>query len=377
MSLFPTAAKLARPRLPILFGLLASLYSSVVAAETAPAVWGERYARAKAALAEGRSADAERELEALAADAPTKEQERLARELLDVAREAARRERVSPDIRTTDELSVLYTSAFVYGLGTSAWVVLQIRPENLAGAVLPFAALTASAVGGVAVADDYRPFRRGVPHSIAAGLYLGFGQGVWVVGYQHAGAVRRDDGTRWGSETVSTVLWTGATLGGVTGGLVGAWREPTPGRVSFTASAGTWAGLVGGFAAASLQKHDRRRGETSFATGGVTYNLGVLSGLAFAPLIAPSVARVRFVDLGAVGGGLLGAGAYAIALESRASTRGGLGSAALGIAAGIGVTWWLTEDMPTDPPAGAPKASVRPLLTPTDGGWLVGLHGEL
>ena len=60
-------------------------------------------------------------------------------------------------------MTVLYATAFVYGLGTSAWVALMTQPKNLGAAVLPFAFLTTASVGGVALADGYRPFRRGVP----------------------------------------------------------------------------------------------------------------------------------------------------------------------------------------------------------------------
>jgi hypothetical protein len=345
-----------------------------------PEAWRARYERAKQMLAEGRAAEAAEEFEALEEGAPTTADERLVRELEAVALAAAQRQQKPPppaNVRSSDELTFLYASAFIYGLGTSTWVVLLTKPESLAGAVLPFAGLTTSAVAGVAVADGYRPFRRGVPHSIAAGLFLGAGQGVWVVGYQHAAATRRDDDSQWQSEQVAGALWAGATLGGIAGGLVGAWREPTPGRVSFTASAGVWAGLIGGFTAAALQPDDDRRGETAFATGGATYNLGILGGIAFAPLIAPSVARVRFVDLGAIGGGLLGSGVYAIAAESSATPRGGLGFAALGASAGLGVTWWLTEGMPRDPPSAPPSASVRPFAVPSQGGLILGLHGEL
>jgi hypothetical protein len=362
------------------FALAAVLsFPALASAEPNAAKWHERYERAKDTLAQGRAADASKEFESLAADAPTPEDERLARELLDVARETARRYQsyLAPHVRSSDELTVLYASAFVYGLGTSSWVVLLTKPESLAGAVLPFAGLTTSAVAGVAVADGYRPFRRGVPHSIAAGLFLGFGEGAWLIGYQRAGAARRDDGSGWQSEEVAGALWAGATLGGITGGVIGALREPTPGRVSFTTSAGVWGGLIGGFGAAALESRDERRGETAFAAGGLTYNLGILGGIVFAPLVAPSVARVRFADLGAIGGGLLVSGGYAILAESSATARGGLGFAALGAAAGLGVTWWLTEGMPSDPPSKPATASVRPLALPTEGGLILGLHGAL
>ena len=349
-------------------------------AATDEARWRERYAHARAALIEGHDKEAARELEALAGDAPTDDDAKLARELASVARATARRSGgpEEPHIRSSDELSVLYASAFIYGLGTGGWVVLLTQPDNFAIAILPFVGVTGAAVGGVALTDGYKPFRRGVPHSIAAGLYLGLGEGAWIVGLQHAGATRRDDDSRWGAPEVATALWAGATAGGVVGGFVGALREPTPGRVSFTSSAGTWTGLASGFLGAALEPRDRSRAEAAFLVGGVGYNLGILAGIAFAPLVAPSVTRVRFMDLGAIAGGLVGGGTYAIVANDSANVPAGLGSAAAGMVAGIGLAWWLTSGMPHDPPEQQPAGmSLHPLVTPTAGGFLVGVNGEL
>jgi hypothetical protein len=371
---------MARPHRPVLPALALacalSLFQHPLSAAPDEASWREEYARAKALLVDGRAPEAARALDALAASAPTPVDAAVARELAAVARASIDRRAPAPGphLRTPDELSILYTSAFVYGLGTGGWMVLLTRPSHLAGAALPFVGFTTAAVGGVAMIDAYKPFRRGVPHSIAAGLYLGLGEAVWVIGLEHAAATRRADGSRWSAEMVGTALWSGATLGGIVGGVVGAWREPTPGRVSFTSSAATWAGVTSGFLAAAVESRDRSRGETAMAVGGVGYNLGLVGGIVVAPLLAPSVARVRFADLGAVGGGLLGAGAYAVAAERTATVRGGLGFAALGMASGLGLTWWLTEGMPRDPSA---DASVHATLVPTAGGLLGVLRGEL
>lgn len=361
--------------------MLATLLAAGAAqAAASEADWRERYHRARTSLIEGNSAEAARELEALAGDAPTDEDAKLARELASVARATARRSGgpEEPHIRSSDELSVLYASAFIYGLGTSGWVVLLTQPDNFAVAILPFVGITGAAVGGVALTDGYKPFRRGVPHSIAAGLYLGLGEGAWIVGFQHAGATRREDDSRWGAPEVATALWAGATAGGVVGGFVGALREPTPGRVSFTSSAGTWTGLASGFLGAALESRERSRAEAAFLVGGVGYNLGILAGIAFAPLVTPTVTRVRFMDLGAIAGGLVGGGTYAIVANESANVPAGLGCAAAGMVAGIGFAWWLTGGMPHDPPEQQPAGmSLHPLVTPTVGGFMVGVNGAL
>src|SRR5690606_20993390 len=130
------------------------------------------YREATNALLAERYEEAVLELQWLVQTAPTAADGRLASALLSVARTPpARSAEEAPELRSRDELSVLYSTAFVYGLGTSAWLTLQIKPQTVAGALLPFAAITTAAVGSVAVADNYRPLRRGLAHSIAAGLY--------------------------------------------------------------------------------------------------------------------------------------------------------------------------------------------------------------
>jgi hypothetical protein len=360
----------------VLAVLLAGLCSPRTAsAQAARADWDERYAKARQLLVSGHEAEAAPEFDQLSAAAPTAEDARRASELAEICHAKLRAQADAGRLRSTGEMTFLYSTAFVYGLGTSAWVALMTQPKNLGGAVLPFAVLTTAAVGGVSLADSYRPFRKGVPQSIASGAYLGFGEGIWLVGIQHAGATRRDDGSAWDGKRVATALWGGATLGAIGGGVIGALRQPTPGRVSFTLSTSLWGGLVTSFAAGALSNDESRRTEQAFTVGMVGYNVGLASGLIFAPSIAPSVARVRFVDLGGIGGGLVGAGAYALAAGG-GDSRASLGAASLGAVVGLGLTWWATSGMPSDPPKG-PSLALMPGLVRTRDGWLATVSGEL
>ncbi len=328
-----------------------------------------RFARARAALIDNRDEEALAAFEILAEDAPTAEERRVAEEFANLARErvaARQRELPPPHVRTTDELSVLYTTAFTYGFGTSAWLALQVKPSNFAAAVLPFVAITGAAVGGVALVDSYSPFRLGVPQSISAGTILGTLEGVWLVGYQHAVASRRDE-DQWGSPTVATFLWAGATLGGVAGGLIGAAREPTPGQVSYTTSGGLWGGIAGALIAGAAESQTSYRAERAYAIGALGYNAALLAALATSPQLAPSVARVRLVDLGGLAGGLLGAGGYLLIADDAASSRAAMGAAAGGALLGLGFSWWATSGMPEEPhpPAEQPLLSrLRPTVVP-------------
>jgi hypothetical protein len=307
--------------------------------------WRERYARAQQQLVEGRDADAAAEFDSLAIHAATPEDRKVAEEMGKVARARlafqARRP-IAPHLRTSDELSLLYTTAFVYGFGSSAWLALQLQPKTFAGAVIPFVVLTSASVAGVAVVDDYRPFRLGVPQSIAAGMFLGIGEGAWLVGYEHSVAKRRDDASYW--------------------------RAPT-----------LWPGFVVSMGSAALQPNPERRSETAFATGGAAYNLGLAAAIAFGPRLSPSLARVRFVDLGGLAGTLLGVGSYLLVAGSDNSSRGSLSAAALGAASGVGVAWWATAGMPSDRRgAGASDSlKLRPVFAPVERGWTLGVAGTL
>ena len=102
------------------FTRTASAQSDAAVRDDAADAWRERYTRARGDLVEGRYQRAERELIELAKIAPTPADAARALDLADLARASRMRaERTGgPHVRTSDELSVLYTSAFIYGLGT-------------------------------------------------------------------------------------------------------------------------------------------------------------------------------------------------------------------------------------------------------------------
>jgi hypothetical protein len=344
--------------------------------------WNERYARARARFLGEEYAAAAHMLGELAETAATQSQRELATELASIARAKLAANATQPALRTTDELTTLYATAILYGLGTSAWLALQAEPNNIAGALIPFATLTPAAAGVIALADGWRPLRHGIPHAIAAGMYLGFGEGLWLAGFQRAYASAHQGVEHWGAQRLSTALWLCATGGSLAGGLIGAINRPTPGRVSFTASSAIWSGALGAFVAHALSADADERGQLTYIVGGLAYNAGLLGGIVFGPVFAPSVARVRYVDLGGLFGALLVGGTYAL-LVGAADSRVGMGLAAVGGALGLGVTAWATRDMLPDrshdrlQPLIGGRASLRPTLVPAPGGFVAGLSGEL
>lgn len=370
----------------VVLGLLSCKASSTYAqGSNASQLWAARYARARESLMREAWAEAARELSQLSETAPTPAQGLLARELTSFARAKIERSAaLQPSLRTADELTALYTTAVMYGLGASAWLALQVQPNNVAGALVPFAVLAPAAVSVVALADRYRPLRHGIPHAIAAGMYLGFGEGLWLAGYQSAYASAHPGVERWGPQRASTALWLAATAGGIAGGLIGAVNRPTPGRVSFTASTAIWGGAIAAFAMHALEPNARERGQRTYLVGALAYNAGLLAGIVFGPVVAPSVKRVRYTDLGGLLGALLVGGGYAL-LARDVDSRVALGLAAVGSTVGLGVTTLATRNMPPDrshdqlPPVFGQRAqaALRPTLVPMQGGFLAGLSGEL
>jgi hypothetical protein len=370
----------------------------IAAATPAPASrseWRKRYDAAREDLVDGRFRRAEVALRALAVEAESASDRALALEMARLATEYAERAeaggrappRPGRDIRTTDELTLLYASSFLYGVGTGTWFLLQVQPDSAITATLPFAALTAAPVIALATIDGYYKLPRGVPHSISSGLYLGLAQGAWLSAFQHARAERvkaeSDPASdlRWSPESTATVLWASATTGAVLGGALGSSLVTTPGRVSFTASTALWSGTIVGLGTGAIHPDDERRSERAFLAGGVGLNAGIAAGLLFAGEVSPSVARVRLVDLLGVAGALTTTGVY-LSLASDAEPRMAEGLAAAGAVAGLATGWLVTSGMPRESPSPTQARSAMPLtLQPSvravPGGATLGVGGTM
>ena len=84
------------------------------------------------------------------------------------------------------------------------------------------------------------------------------------------------------------------------------------------------------------------------------------------------------MDLGGIGGGLIGAGLYTLAADEGGRSRATFGASSLGAVAGLALSWWATSGMPSDPPAEhARPLALLPSLVRTPDGWLATVSGEL
>ncbi|MBK7579736.1 MAG: hypothetical protein IPI67_05945 [Myxococcales bacterium] len=394
----PSAAPPASPPPPALTAAtpapappLAPQQANPVSVGTAS--WSERYQHARERLLAGDFQSAEQELSDLAQVAPGPIERSLAVELAHLARTWRSRGLVfvrnkdlgdasikarAVDERSTDEIAVLYLNSVVYGLGTGGWLAVQTEPDSAAGYILPSLALGGASAGAVAILDSGRPLRYGVPQSIVSGMYVGLSEGlVWTFWNQS----RTDRQDEWSGKTVATLIWGSATAGAIVGGAIGSTSGTTPGRASFIGSAALWGGLVAGMGVAALHEENYAQDDAALLGAGIGMNAGVVGALLAAGPVSPSIARVRFLDLGGIAGGLVFGGLYISAAGDGSDARAALGLTSLGIASGLGTAWFLTESL--EPDRGADSASsnrsgeIATAIAPTRGGFVLRMSGWL
>jgi hypothetical protein len=385
-------AALAHPEVLFAQGADATSDTSAVSDAKLADQWQRRYQQARERLLARDFERARIEFAALASAAPDAPRAALARELASLSAgfqahgQAGALEPSSAagdGQRTTDELSWLYLTAVAYGLGTGGWLAVQTEPDSAAGGILPALGLAGAAAAAVAFADSRDAFAYGVPQSITTGLTLGVAEGAaWAVWNQSR--VRAAD--EWEDKMLATVIWGASTLGAVAGGAVGALAGTTPGRASMVGSSGIWTGVLSGLAVASLSGNAAdERDDRALLAGALGLNVGAVAGAILAGPVSPSIARVRFMDLGGIAGGLLAGGIYVSATdgfkrEDDGQERGLYATTALGIAAGLGAATYLTRTMPADRGASrrrhAAALRAEPTLLPVSGGMALGASGS-
>lgn len=284
------------------------------------------------------------------------------------------------DRRTTDELVSLYTNGVFYGIGSGIWLAALTEPKSAAAGILPTIALTGASVGTVVALDSGRGFRYGVPQSIVSGLYIGLEEGIaWTVWHNN----RKGETDLTGKEQ-ATIIWGLSTVGAISGGILGQTLGTTPGRSSWVGSTALWTGTLLGFTTGALVKPDDPP-PAVFAAAGVGLTIGTGIGLGTASAVSPSIARVRFIDLGGLAGGLLSAGLYVALANDKADGRAASGITALGGFGGLAAAWAITSSMPddrlrTEEPKEEEKGAIarlRPMLMPSEGGGMMGIGGLL
>jgi hypothetical protein len=282
------------------------------------------------------------------------------------------------DVRTSDEIVSLYTSAIFYGLGTGAWIDVLTQGSSAASLILPSLIAGGAAAGGVALMDSGRGLRYGVPQSIVSGMYLGLEEGVlWALWSSTSS-------NEWSGPAMASVIWGATTVGAMAGGLVAQLGSTTPGRAAYVGSTGLWTGTVAGLLAEAVTPSTASSSALSapLAVGAVGVAAGAIAGIVTATGVSPSIAHVRFIDLGGLVGFIAAGGLYFAAANQNANAQAFSAIAAAGTIAGLGTAWYATRSMPRDdgPTDDAPRAASidwTPSVSPVPGGGTIGIAGSM
>jgi len=359
-----------------------------VAAAPSDSGWDASYAQARADMLTGRFPEAVQKFEALLLTAPDPANRLLVAELLAACRTWAQGgfvlatptqlalSKPMANRRTLDELAILYTNAVFNGIYAGIVIDVYNKPTSAAGYILPPLGLAAVEAGIVALVDNTVGFRYGVPQSTVSGMYIGYEEAlVWLLWHDaHYTGPRK-----WGGKAVASLTWGLGTAGALAGGIAGTFLGTTPGRAAFMGSAALWSSaLMGGLAGAIDKKAD-----TGLLAAGIALNLGAIGGALLGAQVSPSIARVRFIDLGGLCGGLLVGGLYFAAADKHPRPSGAAASLGLGMAAGVATGWFFTrnmeEDLPRTGSTQSAMASVIPTIAPASNGagMVLGVAGAL
>jgi hypothetical protein len=353
------------------------------------ASWSASYERAKRQMLAGRFAEAAAAFAVLAASAPDEGRRLLATEQAAVCQvwaaggfalvsgsseEAQEMRAARTDHRTTGELATLYTAAVLYGVGSGLALAVGTKPGNSAGVILPSLLFAGGAAGIVALLDHQTQLRYGVPQSIVSGMLIGLEEAIAWSGWNQARSLSSDE---WSAGQMAALYWGTATAGALAGGILGSLYGTTPGRASLAGSGALWSAVIAGLATAAFVPDNEKQDDRAFLAAALALNAGGVAAVIAGSSVSPSIARVRFIDLGGISGGLLFGGLYLSTANNHASGQGAAGWLAAGAAAGLGAAWFLTRDMEPDAPRRAQGAlsTMVPTLAPagTGSGMVFGI----
>ena len=292
--------------------------------------------------------------------------------------------------RTLDELVFLYLAAPAYGFTTGFWVDSLITGQDgyrdTATLGSFFIGLGATGISALAVAlvDNAKGFKYGMPQAIFTGFTVGFGAGMGMALW----AGNRASTSFSTYRKFTSFVWGFSTAGAAAGAILSATLPTTPGRSAWVGTTAIATGFtIGGIAGAATPQGTAANDENARNFGLTAALSGIAGagiGLATAPLLSPSISRVRFIDLGWLSGGALGLGFCA------AYGNGGKGCSerayfgAMGAGAGLGFVAGLVATLAMKP-EGLPSDKkdsfldhMMPTVSPNEGGGVsFGLVGPL
>ncbi len=251
-----------------------------------------------------------------------------------------------------------------YGLTLGVWAAVAIEQARgdagLAQILVPMAGVGAGMITA-GILDERRILRRGRVHAANAGFYLGligaFGSDLLV-----------ESPLRGVTPFERASVYFGAATVGIGAGIgLAHATDALPGSAAFTLSGGVWGALVG----ASLDRGFRNDRLESPGVGILVGEaVGAVAAMVTSRWLRPTPAQTRWLDLGALGGFLVG-----VVLTSGADNPQAT-SLAAGIGCIAGGTLGYFLGAPSVPPAAsAPSASLRlrPTFQGLPGGGIFGV----
>lgn len=207
------------------------------------------------------------------------------------------------------EIVGLYASSAGYGLGIGIWLSAEFGLKD------PGVVLIPPTLFGVAAPITARLLNRprmprGLPAAISAGLTLGAGEALALVGVQ---ATRADD--PWALKSAMRAVALGSTLGGAAGYWFGLDQLPSPNLSTFVITGALVGGGVGAmFGYGSTRDGERfaRADDALMAGTLIGLNGGVAATALLGTLFVPTVSELRWTWLGAAAGAVVSLPAYAL-----------------------------------------------------------------
>jgi hypothetical protein len=282
--------------------------------------------------------------------------------------------------RSGTEITVLYTTAAVYGAGLGVWFGAEAKITDPGIFLIAPAILGVAAPVGVYFLDN-PALPRGMPAAIASGMIIGAGEGIGIASYQFVSTNAAD---AWGFRGLSRATALGATLGGAGGFALGYLQDPSPKSSLLTTSGVFWGAAVGsmfGYGASSAGEGFSRANDSAALGGLVGFNVGLAAAAGLSTVYVPTYRALSYMWAGAAVGAAISLPVYlAYAGKNGPPAKRGLvfsgTSTTLGILAGALIAGTAPDS--ADSGSGSHFAHIDYVLPmPTANGALLTLGGRL
>jgi hypothetical protein len=282
--------------------------------------------------------------------------------------------------RSGSEITVLYSTSVVYGVGLGVWFGAEAGIKDPGLFLIAPAVLGVAAPIGVYLLDN-PALPRGMPAAIASGMVIGAGEGIGIASYQF---VTTNSADAWGFRGLSRATALGATLGGAGGFVLGYLQEPSPKSSLLTTSSVVWGAAVGsmfGYGGTRAGEGYHLANDSAALGGLIGFNVGLAAAAGLSTVYVPSYRALSYMWAGAAIGAAVSLPVYlAYAGKDAPPAKRGLVfsgvSTTLGIVAGALLAGTSPDSAETEAPSRFAHLDYL-LPMPTAHGALLTLGGRL